>query len=156
MDTLIYYKEVDWLPKVPDDLIDDLGTIRSRKNMFDYTEYEHIYASYLVSKDLQEFIQSQFSYPVLARYQVIGAKLPVHCDIGVEEKYNYIIDTGGKEVFTRWWDSLENPETIIFESHTPAKIWHKMKVDVPHDITEIERPRISIQVKEKPEGYQGP
>ena len=151
----MYYEEIYSLDPIPEHLIDDLETIRSRRNMFAYPEHEHIYASYLVSDELHEFVQQQFSYPVLVRYQVIGKKLPVHLDIGVEEKYNYIIYQGGDLVMTRWWDSEHNPTNIIYETHIPQLVWHKMKVDVPHDITEVDSPRISIQVKAKPEGHVG-
>jgi len=152
----MYYEEVYFLEPIPEYLIDDIETIRSRRNMFAYPEHEHIYASYLVSDDLHDFVQQQFDYSVLVRYQVIGKKLPVHVDIGIQEKYNYIIDQGGDSVMTRWWDSEESPTKIVYETHIPQTVWHKMKVNVPHDITEVSHARISVQVKEKPEGHTEP
>jgi len=151
-----YYEQVEYLPQVPDYLIDDLDVIRSRKNAFDYPQYEHVYASYVTSQQLHDFLQEHFNYPIIVRYQVIGEKLPVHVDIGVTEKYNYIIDSGGSSVITRWWDSKENPTVILSQTHTPERIWHKLCVNIPHDITEVTSPRISIQVKEEPVGHIAP
>ena len=143
---MYYYEEIDWLPEIPNDLIDDLNTINSRGNIFPIKDVEHIYASYLVSPDLKKFLQSYFDYPINARYQVIRQQLPVHVDVGdLPYKFNYLIDTGG-EVKTRWWSQIEDPKNLEYGKYLKPNTWYKLNVAIPHDISSISRPRISVEV----------
>jgi len=152
-----YYREIDWLPTVPEYLIDDLDTIRSRENTFPIKEDAHIYTSHYVSKDLEEFLQSFFDKPMNVRYQVINKRLGVHVDAGGREmimqngiptKYNYIIDLGGPNIITRWWDDLKNPQKITYTNYAYERVWHEINTGIPHDITEIDSPRVSIEMHE--------
>jgi len=142
----MYYEEISFLPHVPDRLIDDLTTIRARGNLFD-PQYEHFYSCFLVSRELKIFLQNYFEHTINARYQVITAQLPIHVDAGgLISKYNYLLDTGGDAVETRWWDSVTNPKTVVYKHCAPLKHWHKLTTDIPHDITPVARPRISIEI----------
>lgn len=147
-----YYKEIDWLPRIPDTLIEDFESFSKRGNIFRSETVEGIYESYLVLPELRNFLQEYFDRPINARYQVINSQLPVHIDIGsFSRKFNYILDPGGEDVFTRWWNSVDNPENIIYSTIAPSRKWHEIRVDVPHDISAVLYPRISIEVHEPSE-----
>jgi len=141
-----YYKETQFLPQIPNYLIDDIDTIKSRGNMFD-PKYEYFYSSYLVSTNLKLFLNDYFDRPINARYQLISSQLPVHIDFaGISIKYNYLLTTGGDNVTTRWWNSLENPTKILYENCAALHVWHELNVAVPHDISPIESYRLSIEI----------
>jgi hypothetical protein len=152
-----FYKEIDWLPDIPDELIDDLDTIRSRENTYPHPHQWHIYCSYRVSKELEDLLQSYFEKPMNVRYQVINKRLGVHIDHGgrpmtmdngMPIKYNYIVQLGVNDIITRWWDDLDNPTQIIHTNYAPAFVWHELNTAIPHDITEIASPRVSIDIHE--------
>jgi hypothetical protein len=145
-----FYEKVTFLPGIPEGLIKPLDIIESMPNVFPDPDYAHTYASYKANDDLQAWAQSYFDFPVLARYQVIKQQLPIHVDVGIVGiKYNYLISRGGDDVKTRWWDSVENPSKILFETTSPLRVWHSLNIEVPHDITEISYPRISVTIRKK-------
>ena len=147
---MIYYKEVDFLPDVPQELINSLEEIESFENVFPYPESRHTYASYKVPRILQNYLQEFFDYPVIVRYQIIRKNLPIHVDVGIKGiKYNYILDTGGENVLTKFWDSVDNPGKKLFEVKIKQRFWHYLNIETPHSVVGVEQPRISITVREK-------
>jgi hypothetical protein len=145
---MIYCYEPSHLQQIPQDLIDDLDTIKTYVNAFPYKEVEHIYASYVAPEKLTAFIQNQFDTPVMVRYQVISEDLEVHIDHGTDDyKLNYLVHLGGDNVITRWWNSEQSDATMlhseVFESHK----WYKLNVAIPHDVVGIISPRVSIVVR---------
>ena len=95
-------------------------------------------------------------------------QLPIHKDYdskGVHKVLNYHITTGGDNVYTRWWDMPEDANLIfahgafdyhmgdhydqskkIYETLIPTKKWHKLTVNIPHDIGYISSPRIGLRL----------
>jgi hypothetical protein len=146
-----YYEIVDFIPNVPNNLIKSLEEIESYENTFPYKDHTHTFASYIANDDLTDWVQSFFTKKMLVRYQVIKQKLIIHTDIGITGiKYNYLLETGGEAVKTRFWDSVENPSEILFETVSKKHQWHYLDIGIPHDITEVTSPRISIVAREKP------
>lgn len=145
-----YCDEIAFIPTIPTKLIDCLEIIEQRTNYFPVPEVVSIYASYEVNQDLQDWIQSQFNYPVVARYQVIKQNLPVHVDRGITEfKYNFIVSTGGNDVHTNWWDDLDSPKQIVYSIVAQKNIWYSLNVKTPHNVTNVTEPRISVTVKKQ-------
>jgi len=146
LEEAMYCKKVDFLPLIPEELIDDLPTIKSRGNQYK-PEDEHTYSSFVVSPELESYLQSFFDTPIKARYQYIIDQLPIHLDEGGSHiKYNYLLTTGGKHVTTRWWDSLQNPQEIIYEIEPQTHVWYELTVNVPHDISPVESYRLSVVI----------
>ena len=142
-----YYEEIDWLPEIPDQLILPLNEILQLENLFPVPEMIDTYASFKVQDNLSDFVNKYFDYEVNVKYQVIRKELPVHTDFGVGDvKFNYIVDTGG-DVTTRWWD--EDHWNILHETICKERTWHKLRIDVPHDITPPSTPRITIVARRK-------
>ena len=138
------YNEVDFLPEVPEYFNLSLEEIEELENVFPYKDYNHTFASYAVPQELSDFIQEYFHYPVLTRYQVIKSKVPVHTDLGiVGVKYNYVFQTGGEQVWTRFWDMGEIVERVCIKE----RVWHSLQIDVPHDVTTVDHARISLTVR---------
>jgi len=142
-----YFKKNNVLPTIPNLLLSPLEEIEKLKNCFPYKNFNHTYASYEVPNELNKFLQNFFDYSIIVRYQVIKKKLPIHIDVNTKVKFNYLIKSGGNQVKTRWWDNVKNPTTKLQECEMKELEWYYLKVDVPHDISEIESPRISITIK---------
>ena len=146
---MVYCKEIDYLPTIPSHLIKDLKTIETYTDLFLRRTDKHVgvYSSYEANKDLTDYIQQLFDYPIRVRYQVIKKTLPVHVDkANVPKKLNYIIDTGG-DVKTRWWSNVDDPKQIIAEHQQKANTWYELDIHTPHDITIPDRPRVSVTVR---------
>lgn len=135
------------LPVISNELISSLEEIETFKNYFSGKNFSNRYASYEAPNELCTFLRNFFDYPITVRYQVIKKQLPIHVDINAKYKFNYLIKSGGNQVKTRWWDDVKNPTTKLQECEMKELEWYYLKVDVPHDISEIESPRISITIK---------
>ena len=138
-----FYEEVDFLPKLPDYFNWTLEEIETLDNGFPYEDFAHTFACYDAPKELHDFYQPYFNFDINVGYQVIKKKVPVHRDIGIEEKkWNYILTTGGTNVATRWWDCGEIINSVVIKEN----VWHSLLVNVPHDITDVDSPRIAISI----------
>lgn len=158
----MFYEVVDFLPQIPDHLLDDLETIETYKNTFKgdnftqkygqpyQSDFTQKYASYEAPVTLHNFIQPYFDYPVLVKYQVIKKSLGSHIDLGKSTiKYNYLLDTGGS-CKTRWWnDVAEKATDMLCEVESKPFVWHSLNVAIPHSVTEPTTPRISVTVTKK-------
>ena len=156
----MYYELIDFLPQIPDHLIDDLETIETYHNFFRpdafvekygkkyQKNYTEMYANYQAPDKLYSFLQPYFNNEISIRYQVIKKPLGAHRDgCAVPLKYNYIIDTGGSGVKTRWWnDVAENATELLHEVESKPLQWHRLNVWEPHSVTAPSRPRISIAI----------
>jgi len=141
-----FYQEINFLPKVPNYFNLSLEEIEEFENVFPDKDYNHTFASYVAPQELSDFIQKHFTYSVITRYQVIKKNVPVHVDsgIGIEGiKYNYILQSGGSGVTTRWWDKGSITESVCIKE----RVWHSLQVNVPHDVTKVNGARISLTVK---------
>jgi len=139
----MYYQEVNFLPEVPDYFNWSLEEIESLNNGFPYPDFAHTFACYDAPKEMLDFFQPYFNFPINVGFQVIKSQVPVHTDIGIDEKkWNYLLSTGGDKVRTRWWDCGEIVQSIAIKE----KVWHSLQVNVPHDITSVDSPRIAISI----------
>lgn len=108
-----------------------------------------------------EFTESIFDFPHNTNVQVIKKGLPIHIDFGRKYAYNFIIETGGDDVKTCFYNRTDfyydennklrpkNAFSTIEEICIPAMQWHKINVSTPHNVINIEKIRISLTVTEK-------
>lgn len=156
--TYKYYEQVD-LPPLPEEMIKEMyWSIDNCKNIF-YDPKHQWYQSFLVSKPLADFTKQLFKFEHLAIVQVIQKGLPIHIDFGRTEAFNYIIETGGVNATTAFYkrddfyfdeNNKLRPNKLDYEMSEqiciPEKKWHKIKVDIPHNVKNIETKRISLSV----------
>lgn len=143
---LPYYQIQPQLPKIPDGLaITDPAILRKGKNMFsDDPSGDHWYFTHAISDDLYNFLQPHFNFKIKANYQLIGVQLTPHIDVGRHVCYNYLFLTGGDNVRTRWYNDTKTE--IVYEATAPLHTWHRIQVDIVHDISEISSQRLSLSV----------
>ena len=148
----MYYENVD-LPEIPTHLIASLDDIIHRENLFvgGPGVTAEMYAAYACDKDLEEFIQNNFDFPIRAQYQLVRSDLKIHIDRGALMKYNYYVTLGGPDAKTLWHSadlvtSRQNPEIIVDSLPGEKNKWYKIRVDYPHSVGGITEPRLSICV----------
>jgi hypothetical protein len=141
------FELANFIPSIPKNLIiTDIEELYKRPNAFDDSgEWDWWYFTTKVDDKLYNFLQPYFDFPIEVYYQLSGRQLTPHIDQGRTFCYNYTLLPGGPEVRTRWYD--DNMENIIYEIEAPLFTWHRLQVDVPHDISEIESHRLSLTIQ---------
>ena len=144
---LPYYQLAPHLPQIPDGLaITDPSVLRQGINMFspDDPSGDHWYFTHAISDKLYNFIQPYFEYKIQANYQLIGVQLTPHIDVGRQFCFNYLFLTGGDDVRTRWYN--DDASSIVYETAAPLYTWHRIQVDIVHDISKISSQRLGLSV----------
>ena len=105
-----------------------------------------VYDQFEVQPEVVSAITKQLSFnihPDHIRYQVLRAGIPKHTDAKRYGIINYIINAGGDNVVTKWYDSDDNViETRVVEE----KKWYKMKTDIDHTIEGMTSDRLMLSI----------
>lgn len=128
---------------VPEELILPVEQVLELPNFF--TGETPNYTIHEVQDDLREWLQKEFPDRTKFRYQTLTKTVPVHKDIGRTECINYIIDNGGQNVQTIWYE-----EDYVTPTHNvilPERTWHLLQVDYYHTVTNIQGRRFAITVQ---------
>lgn len=145
------------LPRIPEHFIPEIySTIdRGRNITYDgpniiYKEkFEKYYGWYLMPESLQQWFRQNISPDIYFGIQVITEQMPIHKDVGAdpksrtELKFNYLIDTGGNNVRTCYYDQEENlTATYVLEPH----VWYMLNVRELHAVYDLSprQRRVSI------------
>ena len=135
------YRILD-LPQVPKELILPIEQVLELENIFggkskNYTIHE-------VQDDLRVWLQKIFPNNIKFRYQTLVDGVPIHRDRGRDTALNYIIDTGGENVQTVWYDKdkVKITHSVILTSG----VWHELQVNHYHTVTNIQGRRFAITV----------
>ena len=134
--TYIQYLE---LPPVPDSIVNQIPRDLSR-----YTQPENVvYGSpYIWSADFNEdfntWCKKNICKEMFFALQAMTGDQLKHKDKGSLTKLNYVFETGGKNVRTKFW-SDDSPTAILLEEYciVPNK-WHIFKADTVHSVENIE------------------
>lgn len=129
-------------PSVPESLILPLDDILKLENIFggatkNYTTHE-------VPDDLREYLQSIFPDCTKFRYQTMRGEIPVHKDRGRVRAINYILDTGGDNARTVWYE--EDYTTPTHSMKLEERKWHEIDVGIYHNVINIDTVRYAITV----------
>ena len=130
------------LPVVPEHLILPVEQVLELENIFggrspNYTIHE-------CQAELVEYLQEQFPEYTKFRYQTLVHGVPVHKDRGRTTALNYIIDPGGANVHTIWYDEdqvIPTCDAVLVKNQ-----WHILQVDSYHTVMNIEERRFAITI----------
>ena len=143
----MYIKKL-FLPKLPDAIVSEVhSSIEQGVNRaWEGERAKHkldMYAWIPANDAVQDWCRTNISPDLYWGVQVIDANLPMHKDHGTEIKFNYIIDQGGSNPITTYYDDNE----VVIDSYTmELNSWYILNVAANHGVTGIipgER-RISI------------
>jgi hypothetical protein len=145
-----YYEEINW-PNVPLEfcITDENYMVKYFENSHPYPDYPY-YRQYKCKDNiLKEKLQPLFNFDITGRifYQIIKKGISTHKDVGRKIIYNYLLDTGGADVYTNFYD--EDKVTELFSVRIPVHTWHKMDVSYYHNVIGIEVPRVAISIYER-------
>lgn len=144
-----YHPEI---PSPPQEILDEiLAIVNEDNNTFCFSDYQN-FRIYQVNEKIDAWIDLQPQFQGLRRQkiQTIESELPTHIDMDRTYVYNFLLDAGGDEVHTKFFDTLE--ETNVIEDHVlPAGMWHRLEVTVPHGVFNVApgKKRIAISIGDK-------
>lgn len=151
------YKKVD-LPSIPDSLLASYDEVVSNyiETTKGWTLENGAFASYYMatknssSSKLRNWLKTTFDKhdikcesPKGFIYQALIDGLKIHTDTHREYVYNYIIDPGGSDVYTVFYN--ENKEEIYRVKIEP-KTWHRLHTKTAHTVVGITGIRFGVSV----------
>lgn len=143
----IFYEALDW-PKIPNEycIIDEQYMIDNFIHSHPYPDYPYYRQYNCNDNTLKRKLQPLFNFDITGRifYQIIKKGIDTHKDVGRKIIYNYILNQGGNDVYTKFFN--EDKVTEKFSIKIPKHTWHKMDVSFFHNVTGIETPRVAISV----------
>ena len=146
--TNMYIKKI-FLPRLPDNIIAEVyQSIESNLDKA-WTGELNMYSWLPANNVIQEWCKENISPDLYWGVQVIDADLPMHKDHGTEIKFNYIIDQGGSDSVTSYYDD----EGVLLDFYTmDPHAWYILNVAVNHGVTNIMpgRRRVSITSRVMP------
>lgn len=136
---------MDMIPKLSDELISEIReSIDKNKNWFFKEDYDY-YKRYEATVKLREWSAIIF-HRIKNRktcVQIVNEGIHIHKDIARVTTYNYLIDPGGDDVQTCFYDDYHN---LIKSVKLEPFRWHRLNVSINHNVINIERPRIALTV----------
>jgi hypothetical protein len=169
-----YIKYMDEFPSIPDEILPTNQQIIDSPYFGNHESVEKIrhpfslkhYSARKVNRELKEWLLDTFKWEFAGGFNIFNANMQPHKDLR-DYTYNYILDTGGEDIYTnvfsgevnrekvtewhkvRGGDNIEEPEELILlesvkiESHR----WHYLRTDLNHSVTGTHtHPRIILSV----------
>jgi hypothetical protein len=140
---MTHIEYLDRLPGVEIDISKVFDVIYRGKNLHHVPDngYYGIFEAY---DSLATLGQDIFNKPYNTRLHVMWPpRLPIHKDTNRYVAYNYIIDPGGDDVYTCFYDDNHN---LISKTKIEVNRWHKLDVRTFHNVEGMTRPRIALTV----------
>jgi hypothetical protein len=118
----------------------DTESIKLKENI--WIGNKEIYGIYYCEDELTNFLKHLFPECDNFKYQLLRNGIPKHVDVDRAINYNYILQAGGNNVETVWWDNGKE----LYRTCLPEKKWHKFNASIEHSIENIETERVGISV----------
>jgi len=140
------YRLLTDLPSIPDNLILSIEEVLELKNHATWENVTPKYTLHRCQDELSEYLKEMFPESIGFWYHTIVQELPIHKNGSFSAFYNrelpstrlnYIIDAGGDNVQTNWYDNGELIESVVF----PERVWHELEVFVYHNVNNIDEGR---------------
>ena len=133
------------LPKIPINLLDPLESIFDKPDATIIGPAHKWWHHKVVNDNLKNFLESIFSFEIVCQYQFILSHNPVHKDVTRSFVYNYLLDTGGDDIYTNFYDRWENGNLLASEK-IPVNTWVKLNVKTFHQVKGLTKERLRISV----------
>ena len=119
------------LPVIPQDIVNNLPRSLSSYELQNNGNYNWT-DSY--NTQLNEWCQKNICSEMYFAFQFITGDIPIHKDIETQTKFVYIIETGGLNVITKFWD---DDYKLLDEYCIEKNRWHILKADTYHSVEDI-------------------
>lgn len=133
---------LDNVPALSTDLVDEVYKSVLGENIF--VVPNDTYYIYKATPKLQDFLSNYFDKNLYNfRVQCIRHDIGIHVDHNRNTAINYIVDCGGQNVETTFYDDFGNiTETLVIEKCR----WHSLKVDTKHSVSNVKSMRLAVTV----------
>ena len=145
--------EVD-LPSVPADLIVPLEQVNKLSPVVLYHQDGSVYQVdwyrvYTCNQELTDWVIEHFPIEIeLVEYVISDQAIIMHTDLGRDCAYNYLINAGGTNIVTEFYnhDRVQLLESIEYQTNK----WYRLNVGIPHRVNGTQtHPRFLISVTPK-------
>lgn len=131
------------LTTIPDDIIAELP---ADINLYNKNTFQNYHWTDSFNKKLNEWAQHHICNDMYFAFQIMTGDLPIHKDIDTKTKLVYLLQSGGNNVVTKFWDDDKNLlDTYNIEKHR----WHILKVDTYHSVEGIEENKFRWSITAK-------
>lgn len=121
------------LPKIPDNILALINPNFDLYEKKDAGRHGNIYTwSDSFNQEINSWCQQNICNEMYWGFQIIRGDLKPHIDNVTQVKLTYLVDTGGPDVVTEWYDqdNVTVLDSVVLEPHR----WHILKVDTPHGV----------------------
>lgn len=132
------------LPKIPNEILNQIN--------FDFSSYDAKVISsggnYRWSdshnKIINDWCRQNICSEMYWAFQIISGDMPIHKDNGTKTKFVYLLQTGGDNVVTEFYDEDKTNvlQSVIIEPHR----WHILKVDTFHGVRNVDPGKIRFSI----------
>ena len=127
------------LPPIPqhviDAVFDSMATGENKAFEDENKKYKLDFYSWIPGNEIvQQWCNKNISPDIYWGIQVITKDMPIHKDLGTESKFNYIINSGGPNVITNYYN---NDEELIESCCCDINTWYILNTKVKHDVKNI-------------------
>ena len=130
------------LPTIPEDLLAriprEFSDYKPKVNYFTFNWSESH------NEELNVWCKENISPSLYFAFMLTKGDLLVHKDVGTVIKLNYVINPGGGNVVTKFWDN--NKKNILAEYEIEPHKWHIFKADTFHSVHGIEKNQTRFSV----------
>ena len=134
------------LPDPPKEFILSLDEIKQLSRPPKGSNISPEYDSYPCQEQLQKWIKDVIPNGYSIQYQCMTDKFHIHLDWTRIECWNYIIEPGGSNAYTSFYDSNNN----LLEKHIiEPRRWHWLNVGTKHTVSNFSGIRYGITVSGK-------
>jgi len=151
VDKLTNYRLLSDLPLIPENLILPVEEILELENHATWDNVTEKYTLHRCQDELSDYLKEMFPESIGFWYHTIVEELPIHKNGDFSTFYNrelpstrlnYIIDSGGENVRTNWYDNEELIESVVF----PERVWHELEVFVYHNVDNIDEGKRRVAI----------
>ena len=135
---------LNW-PKLPDELVElILSDISKNKNM-SLGDLENYKWTTAYKTKVKAWCDANIASNLIWGVQVITGDLAIHYDYPTKVKISYIIETGGDNVLTEFYEDIEKTKPLHSLNIEPFR-WHILHVCVPHQVRGVEPGKVRISL----------
>jgi hypothetical protein len=138
------------LPVIPADIISRLNRNFNQYQLRIGQEEPNYYWSDSFNTDINQWCQKNICETMYWGFQIMTGDIKIHQDNGTLTKLIYLIDAGGNNVYTNFYDNDKNiTHSYVIEPNR----WHILKADSYHSVSGIElgQTRFSLTARIFPE-----
>ena len=139
------YYEYKEFPSIPENLLESPDAVinKSTEGMHSAFKFNPFYQTRNAVPELTEWASQIIKQPFSIKYQIINEGIPIHKDFGRFTALNYILDTGGDNVLTNFYD---NNKVLVDSVCFPPKKWHIIRTDMYHNVTNHTHTRVAVTI----------